>query len=158
MNSKTPLKFADQVLKPGSSGSIYGGFNSRILGHSYTETLSGLTWGIGDTIAGWSLADKMVRAGKLYAVRNFHQSHECKGHAFPYGGSFVCNNCGLSGLAKEWWTIKCFPDGNAWCCVGPDFEDLQASDCFAFGGSYDEAIKTYGDLMVSRNTINEVSA
>ena len=148
------LKFADQVLKyPG--GSEASGFNCRIMGHNYQQTLSGLTWGIGRTLAGWRLADEMVRAGKLYAVHNFHHSHECRGHAFPYGGSFVCNECGRTSLEKEWWTIKCYADGNAWCCVGADFEDLQASDCFAFGDSYDEAIKAYGDLMISRAALSD---
>jgi len=148
-HTATPaLKFADQVLK-GSGGSAFGGFNSRIMGHDYSQTMSGRTWDIGQTVAGWRLADDMVRAGKLYAVHNFHHSHECAGHAFPYGGTFVCNECGKSRLEKEWWTIKCYVDGNAWCCVGPDFEDLQSSDCFAFGDTYDAAIAAYGDLMVS---------
>ena len=140
------LKFADQVLK-GSGGSAFCGFNSRVLGYDYPQTMDGLNWGIGETASGWNLADKMVRDGKLYAVHNFHHSHECKGHAFPYGGSFVCNDCGRSKLEKDWWTIKCFADGNAWCCVGAEFEDLQSSDCYAFGDTYDAAIVAYGDQM-----------
>lgn len=149
------LKFSESVMKrPG--GSAGGGFNARILGDSYTEAMANCRWDYGARAAGWNLADGMVRAGKLYAVHNFHQSHECKGHAFPYGGSFVCNECGRAGLGKEWWTIKCYPDGNAWCCVGPDFEDLQASNNYAFGDSYDAAIKAYGDLM-TRATPSPVS-
>ena len=140
------LKFAHQVLK-GAEAKYFGGFNSRIMGHDYQQTLADATCGVGETAAGWRMADKMVRAGKLYAVHNFHNSHECTGHAFPYGGTFVCNTCGRSRLNKKWWTIKCFADGNAWCCVGPDFENLQSSDCFAFGDTYDAAIAAYGDLM-----------
>lgn len=147
--AKTVLKYAQDVMK-GANGSAYGGFNSRIMGHDYGQTMCDLTWGIAETAAGWNLADRMVRAGKLYAVHNFHHSHECRGHAFPYGGTFVCNDCGRSRLEKDWWTIKCYPDGNAWCCVGPDFENLQESDCVAFGDTYDAAIAAYGDLMVSR--------
>ena len=149
--SNAALKFADEILK-GGGGSTFGGFNSRIMGHDYSQTMSNLKWGIGETVSGWRLADKMVRDGNLYAVHNFHHSHECDGHAFPYGGTFVCNHCGRSRLEKDWWTIKCFADGNAWCCVGPDFEDLQASDCFAFGDTYDAAIAAYGHLMISRST------
>lgn len=136
------------LICPG--GNAGGGFNSRVLGHSYAEAMNHIQHGYGSRSSGWKLADDMARAGKLYAVHNFHHSHECHGHAFPYGGSFVCNTCGRADLAKPWWSIKCYPDGNAWCCVGLDFEDLQASDCYAFGDTYDAAIKAYGDLMVSR--------
>lgn len=141
-----PLKFSEHFLRdPGDYAGC--GFNARIMGHSYTETIEHRTHGIGAIVSGWHLADSMARAGKIYAVHNFHHSHECNGHAFPYGGTFVCNSCGESDLVKDWWKIKCFQDGNAWCCVGPDFEDLQSSDCFAFGESYETAIKAYGDLM-----------
>lgn len=103
----------------------------------------------------------MVSQGKLYAVHNFHHSHECSGHAFPYGGKFVCETCtwpGMNTLEKPWWTIKCYPDGDAWCCVGPDFEDLQTSDNFAFGETRDAAIKAYGDLMVARAALSRATA
>lgn len=146
---QTALMYAHDVMR-NAGGDAAGGFNARILGHSKADAMANVTWGYGERLAGWRLADDMVRAGKLYAVHNFHHSHECRGHAFPYGGTFVCNECGRSSLNKDWWTIKCYPDGDAWCCVGSDFENLQASDCFAFGDTYDEAIKAYGDLMVSR--------
>lgn len=140
------LLFSESVMtNPG--GDAGGGFNSRILGHDYRETMANFNHGYGARSSGWYLADEMVRAGKLYAVHNFHHSHECNGHAFPYGGTFVCNECGRSRLDKPWWSIKCYPDGNAWCCVGLDFEDLQSSDCYAFGESYESAIAAYGDLM-----------
>lgn len=147
--STKALKFSQDFMKqPG--GPAGGGFNARILGHSQTETMDNVTWGYGERLAGWRLADDMARAGKLYAVHNFHHSHECRGHAFPYGGTFVCNECGRSGLNKDWWTIQCYADGNAWCCVGPDFVNLQESDNYAFGDTYDDAIKAYGDQMVTR--------
>lgn len=145
------LLFSESVMRnPG--GSAGGGFNSRIMGHSRKEAMQNVGWDYGARLSGWELADKMVRDGKLYAVHNFHHSHECSGHAFPYGGSFVCNTCNRSRLEKPWWSIKCYADGNAWCCVGLDFEDLQASDCYAFGDTYDSAIKAYGDLMRLRAT------
>lgn len=146
------LKYGDEVL--GHGGEAVCGFNSRIMGHSHSQCVDkvphGPRWA--QRSAGWTLADGMARAGKLYAVHNFHHSHECTGHAFPYGGKFVCETCtwpGYPSLEKPWWTIKCYPDGNAWCCVGPDFEDLQASDNYAFGDTYEAAIKAYGDLMVA---------
>jgi len=143
------LKFSEHFLKyPG--GATGGGFNSRVLGHSYPQAMQGTQWDYAARSNGWEIADRLAREGKLYAVHNFHNSHECGGHAFPYGGDFVCNTCGRNRLAKHWWAIKCYPDGNAWCCVGLDFEDLQSSDCYAFGDTYDAAIKKYGDLMVAR--------
>lgn len=151
MSGGEVLKFSESVMRnPG--GDAGGGFNSRILGHSQNEAMRDCGYNYGARLAGWELADGLVRAGKLYAVHNFHHSHECGGHAFPYGGSFVCNDCGRSRLEKPWWKIKCYPDGNAWCCVGPDFENLQESDCVAFGDSYDAAIKAYGDLMTATPT------
>lgn len=143
------LKFSEHFLKY-SGGAKGCGFNARILGHSYQETMAGVQWDYADRHNGWLLADRLAREGKLYAIHNFHHSHECAGHAFSYGGSFVCNTCGRNKLAKDWWAIKCYQDGNAWCCVGLDFEDLQSSDCYAFGDTRDAAIKNYGDLMVSR--------
>ncbi len=147
-----PLKYA-QHAAPDLAGNAVLGFNCRVMGHSYNETLRGRTWGVGEVSAGWRLADDMARKGKIYATHNFHHSHECRGHAFPYGGKFVCETCtwpGYPDLCKDWWQIKCYPDGNMWCCVGPDLEDLQASDCFALGDTYDEAIKLYGDLMIAK--------
>ena len=142
------LLFSEAFLKyPG--GDAGGGFNSRILGHSRNEAMQNFQYA-GSRESGWHAADKLAREGKLYAVHNFHHSHECKGHAFPYGGTFVCNECNRSRLDEPWWAIKCYPDGNAWCCVGLDFEDLQSSDCFAFGDTYEAAISAYGDLMTAR--------
>lgn len=147
-----PLKYAQHII-PDASGDAMSGFNCRIMGYSERQTLEGRTWGIGAVGSGWRLADGMARKGKIYATHNFHHSHECRGHAFPYGGKFVCETCtwpGYPDLRKDWWKIKCYPDGSAWCCVGPDFINLQASDCFAFGDTYDEAIRLYGGLMIAQ--------
>jgi hypothetical protein len=43
--------------------------------------------------------------------------------------------------------FKCYQDGNAWCCVGPDFEDLAVSDA-AFGDTRDEAIEAFAQMYV----------
>lgn len=133
------------------------GFNARLMGETYSDATANIRDGrrYGERAAGWNLADGMARKGKLYAIHNFHHSHECSGHAFPYGGKFVCETCtwpGYPDLRKDWWAIKCYPDGNAWCCVGLDFEDLQASDNYAFADTYEGAIKAYGDLMVAKAT------
>lgn len=36
-----------------------------------------------------------------------------------------------------------FLDGNAYCVVGPEFVDLQESDCYAFGDTREQAIANY---------------
>jgi hypothetical protein len=156
------LKLSHDVM-PRGGGEAGCGFNSRIHGKSHREATANIPHGLRYSAysAGWELADKMIREGKLYYVHNFHNSHECSGHAFPYGGKFVCETCTFPGgptLEKPWWTIKCYPDGNAWCCVGADFEDLQASDCFAFGDTREEAIKNYGDIYATKAPTTEVSA
>lgn len=109
------------------------GFNSRLRGLSWSETAADAQ---GQTktkrFAGWDLANGMVAKGKLFAA------------LFPYEKQEY----------PTWQIAKCFKDGNAWCCVGEGFENLQESDNYAFGDTQDEAIKAYGDLMQSMEKTN----
>ena len=102
------LKYSEHFMKH-AGGEAGCGFNARIMGHSHQEAMSQIVHGYGERSHGWHYAHQLARAGKLYAVHNFHNSHECSGHAFPYGGTFVCNTRDRSNLAKDWWAIKCFP-------------------------------------------------
>ncbi len=34
-------------------------------------------------------------------------------------------------------------DGDAYCVVGPEFVDLEISDCYAFGDTREQAIANY---------------
>ncbi len=127
------------------------GFNRRVYGQSYADAFQypherqdRAMYG------GWNLADKMIRDGKLFYRHNFHHGFGCDGYAFEYGGTMVCNTCGHKDLQREWWNIKVFKDGNAWCCIGTGFENLQESDNYAFGDTREEAIKNYGELMRER--------
>ena len=36
-----------------------------------------------------------------------------------------------------------FLDGNSYCIVGPDFTDLDDSDCYALGDTREQAIANY---------------
>lgn len=143
------FKLADKVLKyPGGSASA--GFNRRVLGDDYAEAFRYQSERQDrELYAGWSLADRMINEGKLFYVRPFHHL-ECpaKSGAFQYGGSWVCNACNRSGVDREWWKIKVFMDGNAWCCIGTDFENLQESEDYAFGDTREEAIENYGKSML----------
>lgn len=42
--------------------------------------------------------------------------------------------------------IKVMPDGNAFCCVGEGFINLQESDNYAFGNTFEEAIENFKAL------------
>lgn len=139
---------AQDVLK-GYGGSEFAGFNRRVFGQSYADAFQyPHERQDRDLVGGWLCADRMIERGMLYCRHNFHHSHECSGYAFEYGGSMVCNTCGANHLEKPWWNIKVFQDGNAWCCIGEGFTNLQESENYAFGDTRDEAIKNYGDLMV----------
>ena len=136
------LLMAQHLLKP-TSGEVCGGFNSRILGETYTEACQ---YPNPDRTAGWWKADEMIREGKCFFIERFPHP-PCSGYAFPYGGSWVCNSCGSNQLNKPWWTIKVEKDGSAYCCYGLDFVNLQESSNFAFGDTFQEAIANYGKLM-----------
>lgn len=143
------LEMADSLMR--GSGNALGGFNSRVLGDSPDQAYGypNHPATVGERSSGYWLADGMIKAGKIYYVQHFPHKN-CDGHAFTYGGGWVCNKCGQSNIAKSWWKIKVFKDGNAWCCVGEGFEDLQESDNFAFGDTREEAIKNYGELMEAK--------
>lgn len=119
------------------------GFNRRVYGESFTEAVRQGEAGIA---TGWQIADDAIREGKIYYLHNMHSDGRCC--AFPYGGTWVCNGCGNSLLNKPWWIIRVFKDGNAWCCVGEGFENLQESDNYAFGKDREEAINNYRALML----------
>ncbi len=149
-----------QYVLKNASGYVLAGFNRRIFGWTYLEAFKHeAERANGDLHLGWNAAEKLISEGKLFYVHNFHRSHECPdGSAFQYGGVWVCNACNKSRLDKDWWTIKVYQDGNAWCCVGLGFEDLQASDNYALGDTRDESIKTYGDIMAGLKIVEKVES
>jgi hypothetical protein len=146
------LMTAQDLLKyPG--GPAAGAFNSRGFGHTYNEVFGYPSRPTPESTSGFYLAEKMIGEGRIFSIQRFRHkfgNDVCRGQAFPYGGDWVCNKCGQSGLERYWWQIKVYKDGNAWCCVGIDFVDLQASDNFAFGDTRDEAIKNYETLKLGK--------
>ena len=139
---------ADKIFKT-SSGEFRGGFNSRI--HGKTEIGQ---YDKGESYYGWQAAEDMIKDGSVYYVQPFPHSN-CTGAAFYYGALFACNTCQRDHLEKPWWSIRVFKDGNAWCCVGEDFKDLQESENYSFGDTRDQAIKNYGFLMQNPQSIIE---
>jgi hypothetical protein len=145
------FKTAQDVLT-GNGGSAWVGFNRRVYGDSYADAFQYQhERSDGAMQAGWSLADKMIREGRLFYFHNFHfPPHAAKGCcAFQYGGTWVCNGCNRDHLDREWWKIKVMKDGNAWCCVGTGFKNLQESDNYAFGDTREQAIENYGRQMTA---------
>ncbi len=147
MNNK--FKYGQDVMNPETtSGNAMAGFNRKVSGWTYLEAFQGADRMNGQVSAGWSLAEKMINKGKLFYVHNFHKLDCEDGFAFQYGGYWVCNACGKKSVDRDWWKIKVYKDGNAWCCIGLDFENLQESDNYAFGDTREEAINDYGALMI----------
>ena len=109
------LKYAQDFLPDTASGEACGGFNTRVLGYSFSECMDGISapserWG--QRCAGWTLADKMIREGKIFSrIKTKNGDIE----------------------------FKCFPDGDSWCCVGYGFVNLQESNNYCFGNTYIEA-------------------
>jgi len=114
---------AQEHLKDTASGETRGGFNSRLQGFSLLETVEGVPSGSrwAQRNAGWELADGMIRKGKIYSMLKTDK------------GSIE---------------FKCFPDGEAWCCVGAGFEDLQGSSNYSFGDSWQKAVDNFKNMMM----------
>jgi len=109
------MKLAQDYLKATASGEMRGGFNARLQGQSFNRCMDGILSGNrwAERNRGWELADSMIRKGKIFSEIQ---------------------------TDKERVEFKCFPDGNEWCCVAPEFVDITESDCYAFSDTRDEAI------------------
>jgi hypothetical protein len=141
----------DVIANHQQTGMAISGFNRRIQGYSYSEAFQYPNEKTNSELnGGWDLADKMIKDGRLFYVHDFHNLTCKNGYAFHYGGSWACNTCNNDHFDKEWWKIKVFKDGDEWCCIGADFENLQESDCYAFGKTREESINNYGNLMLNK--------
>lgn len=147
------LLMAQDLLEYGG-GSYGGGFNSRLHGYTRDERFGYPCAPDRDGEAGFYHAERLINEGKIYYTHRFrHKAYGeiCRGYAFPYGGTWVCNSCGHSSLDKPWWVVKVYQDGNAWCCVGLGFLDLQASNNYAFGETKQQALDNYEKIMMEKD-------
>lgn len=112
------MKMAQDYMSPYSGGQAMGGFNSRLYGESWSKACGGMPagsdWAARDS--GWRLANKMIMEGKIFSETEVN-------------GKTI--------------TFKCFQDGDQYCCVGEGFENLQESNNYAFGCSFDAAIVNF---------------
>ena len=140
------LKYAQDLIK--GSASVMGGFNTFISGgqepksHEYGDKNEWYA-----RLQGYQYAQQMAKDDGIAFTKPFKCGGSENCYPFEYGGFFVCNSCGNKSVDKEWWKIKVEKDGNAYCCHGLDFINLQESDNVAFGDTFEEAIGNYGKLM-----------
>lgn len=141
---KEELKYSQDLIKT-SSTSVMGGFNEFINGSREPKRTD-----YGDVSEwysrkqGYEYAKEMAREKGIAFRYRFKCGKNSNCFPFDYGGSFVCNACNNSGVDKEWWKIKVEKDGNEYCCHGLDFINLQESENYAFGKTFEEAIENYG--------------
>lgn len=142
-----------QYVIPNAGVSFGCGFNQRVFGDSYSDTLD--SYDAGPRSAGWQHAEKMIHDGKIYYTHIFPHGWpdgtKCRDLSFSYGGTQVCNTCNRDHLDKNWWKIKVIKDGDAWMVAGEGFINLQESDNYAFGETKEDALQKYQDLMEKQN-------
>jgi hypothetical protein len=136
------LKYAQDLIKTTNS-SVDCGFNMFIMGHDKPKPNDYYDYSARSQ--GYEYAEQMAKKCEIAFTYKF--KCKCGGYPFQYGGFWVCNSCGNKNVDSEWWKIKVEKDGNEFCCHGLDFVNLQESDNYAFGKTFEEAIKNYGELM-----------
>lgn len=114
------LQLAQDVFKnyENFSSRFLAGFNSRVHGDTDTDYRDNAEERFGKLAA-----SELILDGQIYCIYKFSES-----------------------TPEHWWTIKVYKEGNAWCCVGLGFTDLQSSSNYAFGCTREEAINSYGAL------------
>ena len=150
--SQNRLMMAQDVFENTSRG--MSGFNMRVLGGTYQNSFAYPSRPDPAEVACFWLADDMIKKGKIYYTQIFRHSVAgsiCRGTAFNYGGTWVCNACNNSHVDRPWWKVKVYQDGNAWCCVGLEFENLQESDNYAFGLTRGDSLRNYETMMIERD-------
>ena len=115
--------------------------------NSYLWVNYDLIWVVLEDELNYDEIEKMAKENGIAFTKVF-KCRESNCHPFQYGGFFVCNDCGNKGVDKEWWKIQVEKDGNEFCCHGLDFVNLQESENYAFGKTFDEAISNYGTAML----------
>jgi hypothetical protein len=112
------MKSAQDYLSPQASGHLRGGFNTRLQGGSRMLNLDGVGPGPmwAERNAGWEKADAMIRKGEVFSSVK---------------------------RGKGAYIFKCQADGNAFFCIGTDFINLQVSDNYSFGDTWQEAVDKF---------------
>lgn len=139
------LKYAQDLIKT-TNTSVASGFNMFIKGHPPISFSDGYH-DAGAIMQGYEYAKKMAEEDGIAFTHPF-KCGQSNCHPFKYGGFFVCNICGRKDVDKKWWKIQVEKDGDAYCCHGLDFINIMESDNYAFGDTFEEAIKEYEKAML----------
>ncbi len=126
------------------------GFSIRINGGTWLEMCEHSDWREGKS-AGWDAADKLIKEGIIFFVYPFECEREGCPTRFQYGGFWACNSCNTHISTPDWWKIKVVKDGDKYCCIGNGFVNLQESDNYSFGDSFQDAINQYYDSHYSQH-------
>lgn len=136
------IKYAQDLIRT-SSASVACGFNMFITGYPPITQRDGY-YDAYERIQGYEFAKEMAKNNGIAFTYRF--KCDCGNYPIKYGGSFCCNGCGRADVDKSWWDIVVEKDGNEYCCHGLDFINLQESNNYAFGKTFEEAIENYGKL------------
>ena len=144
------LKTAQELIKTRNSNVIVG-FNQFIYGKGEPKRSD-----YGDKSQwyseqqGYDYAKKMAKDDGIAFTHIFKcESDKNNCYPFSFGGSIVCNSCNRIGVDKSWWKIKVEKDGNDFCCHGLDFVNLQESENYAFGNTFEDSILMYEKVMLA---------
>jgi len=142
------LKYAQDLIK--SNTYVCGGFNQFVSGRKEprkSDYGSAEQWY--SELQGYNYAKNMAKEEGVAFIYPFKCGESDSCFPFDYGGFFVCNTCGNKGVDKDWWKIKVEKDGNQFCCHGLDFINLQESENYAFGETFELAIYNYEKVMLN---------
>lgn len=142
------LKTAQELIKT-NDPNVMGGFNQFVYGTGKPEhSQYGDKTQWGKEIQGYEFAEKMAKENGISFTHVFKCGRSDRCFPFSYGGFFVCNTCGLKSVDKEWWKIKVDKDGGQFCCHGLDLINLQESENYAYGETFEQAISNYEIVML----------
>lgn len=126
--------------------SMIGGMNIRIEGGTFMDLRE--HYDHSDMYPYFNKADEMINEGRIFFVYPFKCERERCPTRFQYGGFWACNSCNTHINTPDWWKIKVTKDGNQYCCVGNGFTNLQESDNYAFGETFQIAIDNYRNVIL----------
>lgn len=126
--------------------SFRAGMSVRIQGGTYSDLRQYSN--ASEMFGGFNKAEELIQEGRVFFVHPFKCDRSNCPTRFQYGGFWACNTCNTHVSTPYWWKIKVMKDGNAWCCVGDGFINLQESDNYAFGDTKEEAINNYRDVLL----------
>ncbi|WP_042372679.1 hypothetical protein [Bacteroides neonati] len=82
-------------------------------------------------------------------AKSQHHSSEWNSYAMYYLQAEQWVSEGKLYFKRDGHILKVIPDGNTYCCVGEGFVNLQESDNYAFGDTFEEAIENFKKKIIA---------